>query len=66
MFESMSLMQLAPYLPYTLAILYVYFFPTYLAAVTGHKDVGAIAFTNLLIGWTVGGWFGTIVWALDK
>lgn len=53
----------------TLAIvigaLYVYFFPGILALLLGHVDWKGVLFTNLLIGWTIVGWFILLVWALD-
>ncbi len=66
MFESMSVMPYLPYAPYLAIILFVYFFPTYLAYVTNHKQRGAIAFTNFMLGWAVVPWFGMIIWALDS
>jgi hypothetical protein len=46
-------------------IVFVYFFPTYLAIVLNHVDWKGVFFTNLLIGWTILGWFLLIVWAFD-
>ena len=65
MFDSLSL---APYfwmLPYIGAFVYVYYFPTFLSLLFNSKNFGPILYTNTLIGWTVGGWIGCIVWALD-
>lgn len=46
-------------------ILYVYFFPSYLAWALRHVDWKGIMFTNLAIGWTILGWFILLVWVFD-
>lgn len=48
------------------AIVYVYFFPTILAYIINHANPRLIFFTNLLLGWTVLGWFFILVWAIDR
>lgn len=47
------------------AAIFVYLFPTYLALVRKHIDWKGVLFVNILIGWTVLGWFILLVWALD-
>lgn len=47
------------------AVTFVYLFPTYLALVRKHVDWKGVLFANILIGWTVIGWFILFVWALD-
>lgn len=42
----------------------IYFVPTIVANMQKHKNVVAIAALNLLLGWTVIGWVGALVWAL--
>jgi hypothetical protein len=49
----------------TIGILYVYFFPGILALILHHVDWKGVLWTNLLIGWTIVGWFILLVWALD-
>jgi hypothetical protein len=34
-----------------------------MAATRGHQNTGMIFLTNLLLGWTVLGWIGALVWA---
>lgn len=41
-----------------------YFIPTIVAFARSHKDAPAIAAINLLLGWTVFGWFMAFIWAL--
>lgn len=47
-------------------IFYVYFFPGILAFLLRHVDWKGVLWTNLLIGWTIVGWFILLVWALDS
>jgi hypothetical protein len=42
---------------------FAYFMPTVMAATRGHQNTGMIFLTNLLLGWTVLGWIGALVWA---
>ncbi len=46
-------------------ILFVYFFPTYIAFALGHVDARGVFFINLMLGWTIFGWFFALIWALD-
>ena len=41
----------------------VYLLPALVAGIREHKNVAAIAVLNLLLGWTVLGWVGALVWA---
>ena len=41
-----------------------YFAPTVVAMMRGHKDAPAIAFINILFGWTFIAWIVTMIWAL--
>ena len=41
----------------------VYFAPAMVSASRGHNSGGAIFALNLLLGWTVLGWIGALVWA---
>lgn len=49
-----------------LVILSVYFAPTIIAVRDDHKDQGAIAVLNLLLGWTFLGWVAAMVWSVAK
>ena len=42
---------------------FIYFIPTICANYLGHKNTIAIFLLNLLAGWTLIGWIGSIVWA---
>ena len=44
----------------------VYFLPTLLAWSGNHRNIGAIAIVNLLLGWTLLGWVAALVWAVYK
>ena len=41
-----------------------YFLPSIVAAARKHRNTTAIFFLNLLLGWSVIGWVGALVWAL--
>ena len=41
-----------------------YFLPTVIALMRQHKDAPAIAAINILLGWSVVGWFASFIWAL--
>jgi hypothetical protein len=45
-------------------LLGMYLLPTIIAAARGHRQTGAIAGLNILLGWTVLGWIGSFVWSL--
>jgi len=47
-------------------ILAVYFAPTIIAVIGDHKNQGAIAVLNLLLGWTFLGWVASLVWSVAK
>ena len=49
-----------------LVILAVYFAPTIIAVRGEHKNQGAIAVLNLLLGWTFLGWVASLVWSVAK
>ncbi len=44
----------------------LYFLPTIEAALRKHGNLPALAALNLLLGWTVVGWVGALVWALAR
>jgi hypothetical protein len=47
----------------TLFILALYLLPAILAAIRRHHQRNAIFVLNLLLGWTVIGWIGALIWA---
>ena len=42
-----------------------YFIPTIIAVLRKHKDAPAIAAINILLGWSVVGWFVSFIWSLS-
>ena len=42
----------------------VYFLPTLIAFLRGHKNALAIAALNIFLGWTLLGWVVALVWSL--
>jgi Superinfection immunity protein len=45
------------------SIILLYFVPTFVAHRRGHRNAGAIAVLNILLGWTLIGWVVALVWA---
>jgi hypothetical protein len=45
-------------------LLAMYMIPTIIALLRKHRQAGAIAGLNILLGWTVLGWIGAFVWSL--
>lgn len=50
---------------YSIAI-FLYLIPSYLSLYRCHKNHIAISTLNILLGWTLIGWIGSIVWALTS
>jgi hypothetical protein len=46
------------------AVLAIYFVPLVVAAARKHRSVGAIAFVNIVLGWSVVGWLWAMIWSL--
>jgi hypothetical protein len=46
-----------------LGVLMLYFTPAMIADARGRKDALPITLVNVLLGWTVIGWFAALVWA---
>lgn len=44
-------------------LLEIYFLPTRIAYGRTHKQTNLIFFVNLLLGYTIIGWFATLIWA---
>ena len=44
----------------------LYFLPTLIAFLRQHKNKLAIFLLNLLLGWTVLGWVGSLVWSVTR
>lgn len=55
---------LAPYFALSILALVGYFAPMITAFVRRHKQRQAIAMLNFLLGWTVLGWAGAMIWSL--
>ena len=47
-----------------LAMLGLYFLPTFIVNIRNHHNGTAIAVLNLLLGWTLIGWVAALVWSL--
>jgi len=47
------------------ALIALYFVPAIIARSRHHQSGAAIAVLNLLLGWTVIGWIGALVWSLS-
>lgn len=43
-----------------------YFLPSIVAAARKHRNTTAIFFLNLLLGWSLIGWIGALIWALTN
>jgi hypothetical protein len=48
---------------WTVALAAVYFLPVIVAGLRSHRNIGAIAVLNLLLGWTLLGWIGALIWS---
>lgn len=48
---------------FLLFLVMLYFLPTLVAALRRTHNVGAVFAVNLLVGWTVIGWFAALLWA---
>ena len=44
----------------------LYFLPTIIAQQRKHRSLGGIFVLNLLLGWSLLGWIGALVWALSN
>jgi len=44
----------------------MYMFPTSVAMMKDRKNTGAIAILNLVTGWTLVGWFASLIWAATE
>lgn len=51
-------------LPLAIIALVIYFVPAITAIDRGHHQAAAIIALNLLLGWTLLGWVGAMVWSL--
>lgn len=47
-------------------ILVIYFMPSIIAFQSKKSNTKAIVVLNLLLGWTILGWVGALIWALVK
>lgn len=49
-----------------LVLLGLYFLPTFIAILRHHHNVAPIALVNLFLGWTLIGWFASLIWAFTS
>lgn len=61
---SEALKTMAGGLAMTVAIVGIYFLPTIIAGTRHHRNGTGIFLLNLLLGWTVLGWVGALIWAV--
>ncbi len=47
-----------------IVLLLLYFLPSFIAWRRRHKNLGSISLVNILIGWTILGWFAALIWSL--
>ncbi len=47
-----------------LFLLALYLAPTIIAISTDHKQITAIVLLNILLGWTIIGWVGALIWSV--
>jgi hypothetical protein len=47
-------------------LLVPYFLPTIVAFMRGKSNAGGVFILNFLLGWTVIGWVGSLIWALSS
>ncbi len=47
-------------------LLVPYFLPTIIAVMRGKSNAGGVFVLNFLLGWTVIGWVGSLIWALSS
>ena len=48
------------------SIFIFYFLPALIAFLRQHKNKLAIFLLNLLLGWTILGWVGSLIWSVTK
>ena len=48
------------------SIFVFYFLPALIAFLRQHKNKLAIFLLNLLLGWTILGWVGSLIWSVTK
>ena len=53
-------------LPTVLFFAAAYFLPAIVAHARRHRQVPAIFVLNLLLGWSVFGWIGALIWAVVR
>jgi len=60
--QSFSLLELM----LIIVIIVLYFLPSLVAYFRQHRNILAIFVLNLLLGWSVLGWVGSLVWSFAK
>ncbi len=57
-------MESDPSLIFVIALLALYFLPSIIAGIRGHRNGAAISIVILFLGWTLIGWVGALVWSV--
>lgn len=47
-------------------VLFLYLLPTFVAGCRGHHNTLAIGALNILLGWTLLGWIGALIWSFTS
>jgi ABC-type transport system involved in cytochrome c biogenesis permease component len=63
---SFGIVHMTFFLVFLVVLLGIYLLPTWIAFGQKHHNRGAILALNLLLGWTLLGWIGALVWSLTK
>jgi hypothetical protein len=56
-------MEALPGLLILIPLVFFYFLPTYIARKKRHRSATSIMILNLVFGWTLIGWIGSLAWA---
>jgi uncharacterized membrane protein YqaE (UPF0057 family) len=56
---------IAKALPFAIVV-FIYFIPSISAKMRKHPKTEAILALNLLLGWTILGWIGALIWAMNE
>jgi hypothetical protein len=51
--------------PIILLIIFLYFVPTFFAAIRKHKNAFPVFLANLIFGWTLIGWGVALIWSFS-
>ena len=65
-FAMLILLTIFFFLSWLLIGFAIYFLPLIIAFIRNHKNIFAIAILNIMLGWTLVGWFGALLWSLNS